>query len=47
MCARFMPSYRKAYNYLRPGIVHQDWGEYCLNLTDPFGNRLSFFERMP
>jgi len=37
----------KGYNYLRPGIVHQEWGEDSVNLTDPFGNVLSFFEPTP
>ncbi len=31
----------KAYNILRPGI-EQEWGEDSVNLTDPFGNRLTF-----
>jgi hypothetical protein len=32
----------KAYNFLRPRIERQEWGEDSVNLTDPFGNRLTF-----
>ena len=36
----------KKYNYLRPGIVDQDWGMKEMHVIDPFGNRLRFAERI-
>jgi catechol 2,3-dioxygenase-like lactoylglutathione lyase family enzyme len=36
----------KKYNYLRPGIVEQDWGMKEMHVIDPFGNRLRFAERI-
>ncbi len=35
----------KNYKYLRPGIGDTPWGTLCMDLRDPFGNRLSFNER--
>ena len=38
---------RKPYAGKRPGPVEtKDWGERDLTLVDPFGNRLTFFERL-
>jgi catechol 2,3-dioxygenase-like lactoylglutathione lyase family enzyme len=34
----------KKYNYLRPGIIEQDWGMREMHVIDPFGNRLRFAE---
>ena len=34
----------KDYKYARPGIEKQPWGEES-SLIDPFGNRLTFYER--
>jgi hypothetical protein len=31
----------------RPGLEHAFYGALCLALTDPFGNRLTFNERLP
>lgn len=36
----------KRYNYGRPGIVEQPWGDE-LTVHDPFGNRIRFMERRP
>ena len=36
----------KNYKYLRPGIIEQDWGTREMYLTDPFGNKLRFAERV-
>lgn len=36
----------KRYNYGRPGIVEQPWGDE-LTTHDPFGNRIRFMERRP
>jgi catechol 2,3-dioxygenase-like lactoylglutathione lyase family enzyme len=33
------------YRYLRPGICRAPWGERYMELIDPFGNRLTFYER--
>lgn len=35
----------KKYKFLRPGIGDTPWGTTCMDLKDPFGNRLSFNER--
>ena len=34
----------KRYGYLRPGIERNDRGSLCVQLLDPFGNRLRFDE---
>jgi len=37
----------KRYRYLRPGLGEMDWGggsARCLNILDPFGNRIRFVE---
>jgi catechol 2,3-dioxygenase-like lactoylglutathione lyase family enzyme len=34
----------KNYGYLRPGIELAPWGAKCMEVTDPFGNRLRFSE---
>jgi catechol 2,3-dioxygenase-like lactoylglutathione lyase family enzyme len=36
----------KKYRYSRPGIETQEWGESCVTVADPFGNQLTFFERI-
>jgi hypothetical protein len=36
----------KRYRYARPGIATREWGERCMTIADPFGNRLTFFERV-
>jgi uncharacterized glyoxalase superfamily protein PhnB len=36
----------KQYRNARPGIVTQEWGERSMTIADPFGNYLSFFERI-
>lgn len=33
----------KSYPYMRPGIDEQPWGRE-MTVTDPFGNRLTFFD---
>lgn len=35
----------KAYRYMNPGIVEQEWGTRELSVIDPFGNKLIFSER--
>jgi uncharacterized glyoxalase superfamily protein PhnB len=34
----------KNYNYLRPGIETTPWNSRCVNVIDPFGNRIRFNE---
>lgn len=34
----------KNYGYLRPGIQQAPWGATVLEVTDPFGNRITFNE---
>jgi catechol 2,3-dioxygenase-like lactoylglutathione lyase family enzyme len=34
----------KNYGYLRPGLETAPWNALCMELTDPFGNRLRFSE---
>jgi catechol 2,3-dioxygenase-like lactoylglutathione lyase family enzyme len=34
----------KNYNYLRPGIEIAPWNAKCMEVIDPFGNRLRFNE---
>jgi uncharacterized glyoxalase superfamily protein PhnB len=35
----------KGYQYLRPGIETAFYGARCVQVTDPFGNRIRFNER--
>lgn len=37
----------RPYRYARPGINTQPWGCREVSVTDPFGNRLVFFENDP
>jgi hypothetical protein len=32
--------------YAKPDIEQAPWGERSLSVRDPFGNRLTFFERV-
>ncbi len=34
----------KGYNYLKPGIERAPWNADCMEVTDPFGNRLRLSE---
>lgn len=34
----------KGYGFMRPGIEHTPWGSRCVEVIDPFGNRLRFDE---
>lgn len=34
----------KKYKYLNPGIGKAPWNAHCMELTDPFGNKLLFSE---
>lgn len=36
----------KNYAYLRPGIERTGWGSLCMELIDPFGNRLRLDEAL-
>ncbi len=36
----------KKYAYLRPGIERTGWGSLCMELIDPFGNRLRLDEAL-
>jgi catechol 2,3-dioxygenase-like lactoylglutathione lyase family enzyme len=35
---------RKNYGYLRPGLERTSWNTLCVNIIDPFGNRIRFNE---
>lgn len=35
----------RAYRYAKPHIEQAEWGDRMLEVRDPFGNRLVFFER--
>ena len=35
------------YRFARPGLEHTPWQTREIAVTDPFGNRLHFFERLP
>ena len=37
----------KEYKFLRPGIGDAPWNAWCMNLIDPFGNKLRFSEAKP
>ena len=34
----------KRYKNSRPSVESQPWGERCMSIKDPFGNRLDFYE---
>jgi uncharacterized glyoxalase superfamily protein PhnB len=36
----------KKYGYLPPGIERTPWGSMCMELIDPFGNRLRLDEKL-
>lgn len=36
----------KPYSHMRPGIEKTPWGSRCMELIDPFGNRLRLDERI-
>lgn len=36
----------RQYNYLRPGLETAFYGAKCMELTDPFGNRIRFNEAL-
>lgn len=36
----------KDYPYQRPGVERAPWNAWCMELTDPFGNRLRLSERI-
>jgi uncharacterized glyoxalase superfamily protein PhnB len=36
----------KNYRHLRPGIERTPWGSMCMELIDPFGNRLRLDEKL-
>jgi uncharacterized glyoxalase superfamily protein PhnB len=36
----------KNYRHARPGLQTQPWGERTMTIADPFGNRLTFYERI-
>jgi uncharacterized glyoxalase superfamily protein PhnB len=36
----------KGYGYLRPGVETAFYGAKCMTVTDPFGNRIRFNERL-
>lgn len=35
----------RGYPYMRPGIEKAPWGGICMEVIDPFGNRLRFADR--
>ena len=36
----------KGYRFVRPGIETAPWNARVMEVTDPFGNRLHFYEEM-
>ncbi len=34
----------KTYGHLRPGLEKTPWNTLCVNIIDPFGNRIRFNE---
>jgi catechol 2,3-dioxygenase-like lactoylglutathione lyase family enzyme len=34
----------RKYKYMRPGIEMEPWNARCMNVIDPFGNRIRFCE---
>jgi uncharacterized glyoxalase superfamily protein PhnB len=36
----------KQYRFARPDLVTQEWGEQTMTIADPFGNRITFYERL-
>jgi hypothetical protein len=36
----------KGYNYLKPGVERAPWNADCMEVTDPFGNRLRFSQSL-
>lgn len=36
----------RQYGYLRPGVEQTFYGAKCMQVTDPFGNRIRFNERI-
>lgn len=37
----------KRYGYMRPGIEQTCYGARCVEVIDPFGNRIRFNEKLP
>ena len=37
----------KRYKFLRPGIENAPWNAWCMEVLDPFGNKIRFSERKP
>jgi uncharacterized glyoxalase superfamily protein PhnB len=37
----------KGYGYLRPGVEQSFYGTKCMEVIDPFGNRIRFNEDLP
>lgn len=37
----------KDYRHAKPGLQDQEWGSREMSVTDPFGNRLVFFQNLP
>ena len=37
----------RKYRYLRPGVEEVPWNARCMELIDPFGNRIRFQESLP
>jgi len=37
----------KGYGYLRPGVEQTFYGTKCMEVIDPFGNRIRFNEDLP
>jgi uncharacterized glyoxalase superfamily protein PhnB len=36
----------KRHKFAQPGIETREWGERCVTIADPFGNRVTFYERI-
>jgi hypothetical protein len=37
----------RGYRFMRPGIEDVPWNAWCMEVTDPFGNRIRFSEPKP
>ncbi|MCA9036070.1 MAG: VOC family protein [Planctomycetaceae bacterium] len=37
----------RGYEYMRPALEPTSYGSRCVEVTDPFGNRISFNEKTP
>jgi Glyoxalase superfamily protein len=43
-CCRTPAGWAKNYRYAKPGLGKAPWDAWCMQVCDPFGNRLRFSE---